>query len=147
MGRFPQAQWIGIDPSPGLLAAPPPGVEARPGSLLRIPLPDAVLDGAMAIESLEHALLPQPPWPSCAAWSAPAGACRSSTSIAQSRASRCASVGSGGSFPAELTAWLSRACDDVQVEPVSHLEGRPGRDLFLAARRKRALNRSGSERR
>jgi hypothetical protein len=41
--------------------------------------------------------------------------------------------------PEELTTWLGRYCDEVTVHPVAHQEGRPGRDLFLAATGRRRV--------
>ena len=42
-----------------MLAGLPPDATACRGSLLQIPLPDGSFDGAFAVESLEHALLPE----------------------------------------------------------------------------------------
>lgn len=116
-----------------MLACLPEDIAAREGSLLRIPAADGEFDGALAVESLEHALLPE-----------------------RAVAELCRVVRPGGRVliidknlakqplseydpwerwftPEELRGWLSRACDAVSVRPVSHLEGRPGHDLFLAA--------------
>jgi malonyl-CoA O-methyltransferase len=131
--RFPKAQLTGIDISPAMLDCLPDGIDARQGSLLRIPAADGQFDGAFSVEALEHALLPE-----------------------RAIAELCRVVRPGGRVlvidkhlakqslsehdpwerwfsPEELAAWLARACDGVRVRRVSHLEGRPGRDLFLAA--------------
>lgn len=131
--EFPQSQLTGIDISSAMLACLPEDIAAREGSLLRIPAADGEFDGALAVESLEHALLPE-----------------------RAVAELCRVVRPGGRVliidknlakqplseydpwerwftPEELRGWLSRACDAVSVRPVSHLEGRPGHDLFLAA--------------
>lgn len=130
---FPQAQLTGIDISLAMLDGLPEGVAARQGSLLRIPAADGEFDGAFSVETLEHALLPE-----------------------QAIAELCRVVRPGGRVlvidknlakqplsehdpwerwftPEELGTWLAQACDAVRVRPVSHLEGRPGRDLFVAA--------------
>jgi SAM-dependent methyltransferase len=130
---FPQSRLTGIDLSPAMLARLPPGVNTVEGSILRIPLPDAALDGALAVESLEHALLPE-----------------------RAMAELCRVVRPGGRVlvidkdrrkqplseydpwerwfaPEELAAWMERWCEDVVVRHVPHAEGRPGSDLFLAA--------------
>ena len=131
--RFPQARLVGIDPSPPMLAALPPGVTACPGSLLRIPLPDAALDGALAVESLEHALLPQQAVAELCRVVRPGGGV---LIIDKHRAKQPLSLHEPWErwfLPAELAEWLARACDEVVVRRVPHLEGRPGRNLFLAA--------------
>ena len=130
---FPRARLTGIDVSPAMLAHLPAGVTALQGSLLRIPAGDGTFDAALAVESLEHALFP-----------------------ARAVAELCRVVRPGGRVlvvdknrrrqplsehqpwerwfrPAELAGWLSAGCDEVTVEPISHLEGRGGSDLFLAA--------------
>lgn len=132
-GWFPRLRLTGIDVSAAMLAHLPQYVTALHGSLLRIPAGDGALDGAFAVESLEHALLPE-----------------------QAVAELCRIVRPGGRIliidkhlarqplslhepwerwftPEQLTGWLSRHCEEVTVEPISHLEGQPGNGLFLAA--------------
>ena len=116
-----------------MLARLPGGVSALEGSLLQIPAADGQFDGSLAVESLEHALLPK-----------------------QAVAELCRIVRPGGRVliidkhrkrqplsqhdpweqwfsPGQLAAWLGRWCDEVIVEPVSHDEDLGGTDLFLAA--------------
>lgn len=134
---LPAARLTGIDVSSPVLSQLPSGVTAVRGSLLRIPASDGAFDGAFAVESLEHSLLPR-----------------------QAVAELCRIVRPGGRVliidkhrrrqplslhepwerwlkPEQLAGWLARDCDQVAVEPVSHLEGRPG--LFLAASGRRRL--------
>jgi len=133
MDWFPDARLTGIDLSMRMLDDLPPGAAAMQGSLLRIPAADGTFDGTFAVESLEHCLLP-----------------------ARAVAELCRVVRAGGRVliidkhrrrqslslyepwerwftPRELAGWLSRFCDEVRVVPVSHLEGRGGNRLFLAA--------------
>lgn len=132
-GEFPEARLTGVDVSPAMLGELPPGIEPLEGSLLDIPAAEATFDGALAVESLEHSLLPE-----------------------RAVAELCRIVRAGGRVliidkhiakqplsehdpwerwfsPEELTRWLQPWCDEVTVVPVSHAEGRVGNDLFLAA--------------
>jgi malonyl-CoA O-methyltransferase len=130
---FPGAELIGVDISKVMLAQLPPGIRALEGSLLRIPLADGELDGALAVESLEHALLPEQAVAELCRVVRPGG---SVLVIDKHRAKQPLSLCDPWErwfTPQELSAWLSRWCDEVTVSPVAHLEGRPGRDLFLAA--------------
>ena len=133
IGWFPHARLTGIDVSAALLSDLPERVATVSGGLLRLPVTEATFDGAVAVESLEHALRP-----------------------ARAVAELCRIVRPGGRiliidkqaarqplslhepwerwFTAkELSAWLARDCDQVTVERIPHLEGQGGADLFLAA--------------
>lgn len=130
---FPAARLTGIDISTSMLAHLPDATATMRGSLLRVAAADGTFDGAFAVESLEHALLPR-----------------------RAVGELCRIVRPGGRVliidkhlarqplsehkpwerwfrPEELTGWLSAHCDDVHVEPISHSEGLGGDDLFLAA--------------
>jgi len=139
IGWFPQTQWTGIDISPAMLDWLPDGVTTCQGSLLRIPAVDGAFDGAFAVESLEHSLVPE---------RAIGELCRVVRSggrvlvIAKHRAKQPLSEHDPWErwfLPEELAGWLGRYCDDVSVEPVSHSEGGGGRDLFLAAQGTRKM--------
>lgn len=54
--RFPGAELHGCDVSANLLAAVPPEVPTRIGSLTRLPYPDHAFDVVFCVESLEHAV-------------------------------------------------------------------------------------------
>ena len=56
---FPAARLTGIDISTPLLAHLPDATAAMRGNLLCVPAADGAFDGAFAVESLEHALLPR----------------------------------------------------------------------------------------
>ena len=131
--RFPAARWTGIDVAPAMLAGLPPGVTACRGTLLQIPLPDGCFDGAFAVESLEHALLPERAVSELCRIVRPGGRV---LVIDKHRARQPLSHHDPWErwfTSEELAEWLRCWCDDVVVRPVSHLEGRPGRNLFLAA--------------
>lgn len=55
--RYPNLRMLGIDPAEPLLSQLP--AEARRGGLLHLPARDGEFAGAFAVESLEHALLPE----------------------------------------------------------------------------------------
>jgi malonyl-CoA O-methyltransferase len=138
--RFPGTELIGVDISKVMLAQLPPGVRALEGSLLRLPLADGTLDGAMAVESLEHALLPEQAIGELCRVVRPGG---SVLVIDKHRAKQPLSLHDPWErwfTPQELSVWLGRWCDEVTVSSVAHLEGRPGRDLFLAASGRRRRN-------
>lgn len=130
---FPAAELVGIDISPMMLSFLPPGVTAQQGSLLRTGASDGEFDGVLAVESLEHALVPE-----------------------RAVAELCRIVRPGGQIlvidkdrrkeplsehepwerwvaPEELVRWLAPYCQDIAIRHVSHAEGRAARDLFLAA--------------
>ncbi len=133
LAEFPTAQFIGIDCSQAVLADVPPGATCRRENLLRLSLAPASLDGVLAVESIEHALVPK-----------------------QAVAELCRAVRPGGRVliidkhqhkqalshyepwerwldAEQVVRWLQRECRDVSVRTVAHQEGRGGRDLFFAA--------------
>jgi len=134
---FPGAQLTGIDFSEAMLARLPEGVEGRAGSLLRIPAADGEFDGALAVESLEHALVPDRAVAELCRVVRPGGRV---LVIDKHRAKQPLSEHDPWErwfLPEELARWLGLYCQDVGVVPVAHSEGRGGSDLFLAARGRR----------
>jgi len=130
---FSQGQWTGVDIFPAMLEWLPDGVTACPGNLLRIPAADGAFDGAFAVESLEHSLVPQRAIAEICRVVRPGGRV---LVIDKHRAQQPLSEHEPWErwfLPEELTGWLARYCEGVTVQPVSHSEGRPGHDLFLAA--------------
>jgi SAM-dependent methyltransferase len=130
---FPGMNLVGIDPSTAMLARLPAEIPSRRGSLLAIPARDGEFDAALAIESLEHALVPAHAVEELCRVVRPGGRV---LVIDKHRAKQARSEHEPWErwfWPEELAAWLGRYCDEVRVEPVAHLEGRPGEDLFLAA--------------
>lgn len=136
---FPQVRLTAIDISQAMLAGLPDGVTTCLGSLLRIPAADGAFDGVFAVESLEHSLVPERAIGELCRVVRPGGRV---LVIDKHRAKQPLSEHDRWErwfLPEELTQWLGRYCDDVTVEPVSHSEGRGGRDLFLAAQGTRKM--------
>lgn len=147
---FPGMKLVGIDPSTAMLSRLPSGIESRQGGLLTIPASDAEFDGALAVESLEHALVPDRAVEELCRVVRPGGRV---LVIDKHRAEQALSEHEPWErwfWPQELGTWLARFCDEACVERVSHREGRVGTNLFLAASARRstgARNARGKPRR
>jgi malonyl-CoA O-methyltransferase len=131
--RFPAARLTGIDPSPAMLAELPEGVVARQGSLLDSGVPAGAFDAVFAVESLEHSLVPERAVAEICRMVRPGGRV---LVIDKHRAKQPYSDHQPWErwfLPDELARWLAGYCDRVGVVPISHGEGIPGNDLFLAA--------------
>jgi len=131
--EFPNARLVGIDIAPSAPDGLPPGVAVCHGSLLRLPVTDGAMDGALAVESLEHALLPERAMAELCRIVRPGGRVLVIDKHRRKQALSLCEPWERWFTPEELAGWLGRFCGEVRVEPVSHLEGRPARDLFLAA--------------
>ncbi len=135
--EFPQARLTGIDVAARMRRYLPAGVAFVEGSLLRCPVGDGTFDGALAVESLEHALFPQRAVAELCRIVRPGGRvliidkrrCRQPLSEYQ--------PWERWFTPRELDDWLARDCHWVTVRPIAHGEGHSedhgGEGLFLAA--------------
>jgi SAM-dependent methyltransferase len=129
---FPAAQLVGIDVSPAMLSFLPPGVTARDGSILRTGLSDGELDGAFAVESLEHSLVPQRAIAELCRIVRPGGGI-----LVIDKDRRRQPLSEHESWerwftPEDLIRWMIPHCHDIAIRHVPHGEGLPGTDLFLA---------------
>ncbi len=134
---FPDLKLTGTDLAAQLLAEVRVDCDLRQGSMLRLPAARGEFDAALAVESLEHSLLPR-----------------------QAIAEMCRVVRPGGEIlvidkhlarqptsqhepwerwfaPDEVARWLSPWCDNVRVEPLVHEVSRRSRPLFLVWRARR----------
>lgn len=136
--RRPEAEYVGVDLSPTLLAHVPAGITTVEGTLEAVPLPDASFDLVFSVEAIEHV----------------ADAARAVSEMArvtrpggwvvvidkQRRHWGRLACPPWESWP-EADAFkrvLERHCDEVAYEPVSY-DGGPADGLMLAWRgRKRA---------
>ncbi len=141
--RRPDLRLAGIDQVPAMLAELPQGVERIEGSLLRLPVADGTFDAALAVESIEHALLPDRAVAEMGRVVRPGG--RVLVIDKDRRKQPLSEYEPWERWPSagELQEWLLRFCDEVRVTPVAHLEGRPAGDLFLAASGRRREDGSG----
>jgi malonyl-CoA O-methyltransferase len=130
--EFPNVQFVGVDPSRKLLSRLPQGIETRRGGLLSIPAADGEFDGALAVESLEHSLLPKYAVSEICRVVRPGG---SVLVIDKNRARQALSRHEPWEQwfePREVAVWLSSSCSEVRVEPVDHGRHPPARPLFMA---------------
>lgn len=128
---FPSARWTGVDPAAALLAGLPSSLEARPGDLLNLPAADGEFDGAMAIESLEHALAPQQAVGELCRVTRPGGSVLIIDKHAQRQALSLHQPWERWFLPDEVSAWLAPYCDAIRVTPVSHTADSHSPPLFL----------------
>ena len=131
--QFPDAEWTGVDPCPALLNRLPRSVRSHEGTLLRTNLPDAIFDGAFAVESLEHSLVPKHAIRELCRIIRPGGRL---LIIDKHRSKQVLSECEPWErwfYPHELTEWLEPFCTNIRVEPISHGEGLGAKGLFLAA--------------
>lgn len=130
---FPEARLTGIDPCAAMLEKLPRGVQGLKGSLLRTGLDPARLDGAFAVESLEHSLLPRRGIAELCRIVRPGGRVLVIDKRRSKQALSRHEPWERWFEPDELAGWLRRYCSEVKVYAVSHAEGIGGKDLFLAA--------------
>jgi malonyl-CoA O-methyltransferase len=128
---YPGTRLTGIDPSLRWLAHLPASAEGRRGSLLRIPAAEGEFDGAFAIESLEHSLLPRQAVRELCRIVRPGGR----VLIIDKRLSKQPlsdhEPWEQWFAPEEVAAWLGEACDEVSVTEISHGRHSQPTGLFL----------------
>ncbi|HVX11787.1 MAG TPA: methyltransferase domain-containing protein [Pirellulales bacterium] len=128
---FPSAHLVGIDPAASLLAYLPQGVEPRRGGLLRIPAADHEFDGVLAVESLEHSLLPQQAVKELCRVVRPGGRiCIIDKHAARQPLSLC-EPWERWFWPETIADWLAPYCRDISSRPVAHGPDANSDRLFL----------------
>lgn len=117
---FPAAELIAIDPSQSALDRCTKAAERRQGGLLRIPASDGEFDGAIAVESLEHSLLPERAVRELCRVVRPGGRI---VIIDKHRARQPLSEHEPWEqwlLPETVSAWLARDCRTVTARPIGH---------------------------
>lgn len=118
--RFPAARLVGVDPAARYLEMLPAGVECRRGALPRLPARDGEFDAALAIESLEHSLLPERAVAELCRVVRPGGRV---LIIDKHRARHPLSIRERWEewfLPETVAGWLACHCRDVRVRPIAH---------------------------
>ncbi len=129
----------GIDPSNESLAYLPQNVHARRGDLLHIPAADGEFDGAFAIESLEHALLPRAAIDELCRVVRPGGQILVIDKHAVGQPLSEYAPWERWFHADELCRWLAPHCDEISVSPLLRGRNRAGQATFLAWYGRRAL--------
>jgi SAM-dependent methyltransferase len=138
---LPAARLTGVDVSAAMLACLPPGVTATQGNMLHIPSATGAFDGALAVESLEHALLPRRAVDELCRVVRPGGRVLIIDKHRRRQPLSLHDPWERWCTPEELAAWLGSHCDQVETTPLRHREGRPGAGLFLAVEGRRRPDR------
>jgi malonyl-CoA O-methyltransferase len=129
--RFPQVRLVGIDPAEAMLSRLPAQVEARRGGLLHLPGRAGEFAGALAVESLEHALLPEKAVAELCRVVRPGGRLLIIDKDVRFQPLSLCQPWERWFLPEEVSAWLAPYCDEVTVRGVSHGPNERGNGLFL----------------
>lgn len=141
--RFPAARFSGIDVSRHCLEQLPECVEGRRGSMLRLPAVDGEFDGAMAIESLEHSLLPELAVRELCRIVRPGGRVLIIDKHLSKQPLSEHEPWEQWFSPGEVAAWLAHYCQEVSVMEIAHGQMHRPTGLFLCwqGRRKESAAR------
>jgi malonyl-CoA O-methyltransferase len=118
--QFPDVRLVGIDPSIDQLDQIPVRVETRRGGLLRIPAGDGEFDGAFAVESLEHSLLPERAIGEICRVVRPGGRVLIIDKHLARQALSLHEPWEQWFSPETVVDWLTPYCRDVRVRPIPH---------------------------
>ena len=131
---LPAASLVGIDPAGALLDHLPSGVERRVGTLLNIPAADGAFDAVLAIESLEHALLPRRAVDELCRIVRPGGDVLVIDKDRRRQTRSDHQPWERWFTPEEVPGWLARHCHGVTVERIPHGVAPESSGLFLCWR-------------
>ncbi|MGE3410097.1 MAG: class I SAM-dependent methyltransferase, partial [Pirellulales bacterium] len=128
---LPRARLVGVDLSERWCREMPRGVEARAGSLLRIPAADGEFDAVLAIESLEHSLLPRRALREMFRVLRPGGRLLIIDKDAAAQPLSKHEPWEQWFAPRELSGWLSEGCQEVAVRSINLPKG-GGKQVYVA---------------
>lgn len=128
----PDLRLVGVDAAPQALAALPADVEARPGSLLNLPVESGEFDAVLCVEALEHALLPRPAVTELCRALALGGKVLIIDKRRELQAESTTQPWETWFGGAEVSTWLSNACLQVAACDLEHGTPPQRRPLFLA---------------
>ena len=129
--HYPHLRLTGIDPAAHLLDELPIEVETIQAGLLSLPLPDGSCDGAMAVESIEHALVPQRAVSELCRIVRPGGRILIIDKNRSHQPLSDCEPWERWFAPSEVSGWLEQHCRDVKCVAVPHARHREPTGLFL----------------
>jgi SAM-dependent methyltransferase len=129
---LPAARLVGIDADEHLIARLPGGIERRKGSVLRLPAASGEFDGVLAIESLEHCLLPQHAVRELCRVTRPGGSVLIIDKHAVHQPLSLYQPWERWFWPQEVSAWLAQCGCVTAVRSIAHGPHTRPTGLFLA---------------
>jgi malonyl-CoA O-methyltransferase len=129
--HYPAFHFVGIDAATSVLEHLPPECERRSGALLRLPAADGEFDAAFAVESLEHALLPQQAIHELCRIVRPGGRILIIDKHAARQPFSMHQPWEHWFLPEAVIGWLAPYCRDITCRPLSHGPTAEYTGLFL----------------
>ena len=129
--QYPHLRLTGIDPAARCLDDLPIAVETIQAGLLSLPLPDGACDGTLAIESIEHALVPGRAVSELCRIVRPGGRVLIIDKQRSHQPLSDCEPWERWFTPDEVSGWLARHCRDVKCVAVPHAQHREPTGLFL----------------
>jgi malonyl-CoA O-methyltransferase len=130
-GLYPDLRFVGVDPAASLLEQLPGDCEPRRGGLLRLPAASGEFDGVFAIESLEHALLPQQAVDELCRVVRPGGRLLIIDKHAARQPHSLHEPWERWFLPETVCRWLAPHCHDIGCRPIGHGPNGQSSRLFL----------------
>lgn len=131
---YPQHRYTGMDLADGMLTNMPDGVTVCTGSLLRTPFDEATFDRVLCVEALEHSIFAANAVRELCRITKPGGRVLIVDKTDEHWGVMQTKPWERWFGASEVCDWLSRYCDDITVEPVSHGGRVRPDDLLLAWR-------------
>ncbi len=132
MARVPGLEVTGVDLSEEMLRHVPRGIPTHCSSLLNLPFPDGVFDGAYCVEALEHVGNPQGAVGELCRVVRPGSRVVIVDKDARKLGALRLSPGEQWFERHDVRRWLSEHCIEVQVLDISRVDGHQADSLFVA---------------